>query len=175
MQSHENHIAKKKTRGISEEIKAEIVQLYQTIKQSKSIQDALERKFPVDFPSIDQIYNFLSTHKKNLYGESSMDVGKLEEWCKKTKFRAKNLHDYITDQPFSRFIIDATNCSSVKFYVFLSTINLINQCKLSEQICTDATYKLIYEGFPVLICVTTDRKKRFYPFEFCSDETNEAF
>jgi len=62
---HENHIAKKKTRGIPEEIKTEIVKLYETIKQPKSIQEALEKKFPKDFPTIDQIYNFLGTHKKN--------------------------------------------------------------------------------------------------------------
>jgi hypothetical protein len=42
-----------------------------------------------------------------------------------------------------------------------------------KHLCADATYKLVWQGFPVLLCGTTDSKKQFHPFSIniCTNET----
>lgn len=50
------------------------------------------------------------------------------------------------------------------FRFMLSTkylLSLVSDCKIVH---ADATYKLIWQGFPVLIVGTTDRDKSFHPF-----------
>ncbi len=41
----------------------------------------------------------------------------------------------------------------------------------------DATYKLTYEGFPLLTIGTVDKDRRFYPFglAIATDETHDDF
>jgi hypothetical protein len=42
---------------------------------------------------------------------------------------------------------------------------------------TDATYKLVYEGFPIITIGTVNKEKCFHPFGLavCSDETLTEF
>ena len=49
--------------------------------------------------------------------------------------------------------------------------------KKTSHISVDATYKLIYQGFPVLLTGTTDIMKHFHPFGLAitSHETSEDF
>jgi hypothetical protein len=47
----------------------------------------------------------------------------------------------------------------------------------NHYICADATYKLIWQGYPVHIVGTTDRAKKFHPFGLliCINEKEEDF
>ena len=42
---------------------------------------------------------------------------------------------------------------------------------------SDATYKLVFEGFPVMTVGTVDKNKSFHPFGLavCSDEQQDDF
>jgi hypothetical protein len=55
-----------------------------------------------------------------------------------------------------------------KFPVFfrfvLTTKRLLRNTLKTKHICADATYKLLWLGFPVLVVGTTDKVKRFHPF-----------
>lgn len=47
----------------------------------------------------------------------------------------------------------------------------------SDKLHADATYKLIWQGFLVLICGTTDMRRHFHPFGVgvCVNERQEDF
>ena len=64
-----------------------------------------------------------------------------------------------------------------EFRIFISSSRLLNIALISSHIHADATYKLIWQGFPVLIIGTTDLKKVFHPFglAICSNEKTKDF
>lgn len=57
------------------------------------------------------------------------------------------------------------------------TLRLIGNCIGLEHICSDATYKLMWQGFPFLVMGTVDRAKKFHPLCFActSNERQEDF
>jgi hypothetical protein len=151
---HNDH--KEPSRGIPEAIKQQIKALYeQKITQPKSIQESLEKSFPKTFPDIIQIYNFLAEYRKELYGEHEFDIGQLRKWCDKYSINETNTTE--DDEIIVQSSISIESEDNAKFYVFVSTKRLLENCRKTEHICADATYKLTYEGFPVLLCGTTDK------------------
>ncbi|CAF4975592.1 unnamed protein product, partial [Rotaria socialis] len=67
--------------------------------------------------------------------------------------------------------------SGNKFRVFISSVCLLNIASISSHINADATYKLVWQGFLVLIVGTTDLNKKFHPFglAICSNEKTKDF
>ena len=64
-----------------------------------------------------------------------------------------------------------------KFRIFFTTKRLLGFIKYNKLILSDATYKIIVEGYPVLTVGTTDYCRTFHPFGYaivCS-ETHEDF
>ena len=65
-----------------------------------------------------------------------------------------------------------------KLRIFFTTKRLMRITEKNQtHMCADATYKLIWQGYPVLIVGTTDRVKAFHPFglAICMNETEEDF
>ncbi|CAF4737801.1 unnamed protein product [Rotaria sp. Silwood2] len=64
-----------------------------------------------------------------------------------------------------------------KFHIFISSVRLLNIASISSHLHADATYKLVWQGFPVLIVGTTDFNKAVHPFGLavCSNETIKDF
>ena len=63
------------------------------------------------------------------------------------------------------------------FRFFLSSVRLLNVASVATHINADATYKLVWQGFPVLVIGTTDLNKSFHPFGLavCSNEQTKDF
>ncbi len=59
-----------------------------------------------------------------------------------------------------------------KFRFFVTTKRLLFNATISNKSHADATYKLIWQGFPCLIIGTTDMIRQFHPYGFavCSNE-----
>lgn len=68
-------------------------------------------------------------------------------------------------------------CDDKKFRIFFTTKRLMKTALKSNKIHADATYKLTWEGVPVLISGTTDLDRHFHPFgiSVCSNERTEDF
>ncbi|CAF1487839.1 unnamed protein product, partial [Rotaria sordida] len=105
-----------------------------------------------------------------------LTLGELEQWCKNnldipidenTAFVVsyKVLYD---DEEYE----DVEDGGGNKFRVFISSIRLLNIASMSQHIHADATYKLIWQRFPVLVPGTTNSDKTFHPFglAICSNE-----
>ncbi len=67
--------------------------------------------------------------------------------------------------------------NSVYIYIYISSVRLLNIASMSSHIHADATYKLVWQDFPVLIIGTTDLNKAFHPFglAICSNEKTKDF
>lgn len=73
------------------------------------------------------------------------------------------------------FVIGSQSCTldeDLYFGFAVSTVLLLSILKNVKTICIDATYKLNWHGFPLMVLGTVDRTKRFYPLVYacCSHE-----
>ena len=64
-----------------------------------------------------------------------------------------------------------------KFKIFMTTKRLVQFAVHCVHMISDATYNLIVGKFPCITIGTTDRDKKFHPFELgiCSHESTENF
>ena len=63
------------------------------------------------------------------------------------------------------------------FRIAITTKYLLSLALKTGHICADTTYKLIWQGFPVLVVGTTDLQRHFHPVSvyLCSNESTEDF
>lgn len=99
-------------------------------------------------------------------------LGDLMSWCEKNK--------EVPSDNNKAFVIgsdSSTVQSDLRFRFVLSTLFLLNLLKDKKKICIDATYKLNWLGFPLMVLGTIDRAKRFHPLVYacCSHETGLDF
>lgn len=94
-------------------------------------------------------------------------LGDLSEWC-------NQYTDFPSDEN-DAFVI-GIECSSIEeglsFRFAFSTPLLLKILMNQTTICIDATYKLNWLGFPLMVLGTVDRTKRFHPLVYacCSHE-----
>jgi hypothetical protein len=67
--------------------------------------------------------------------------------------------------------------SKESFRFFVTTQRLLSIATGAKFIHADSTYKLIWNGFPVLICGTSDKNKVFHPFglSVCTSEKEQDY
>ncbi|CAF1431807.1 unnamed protein product [Rotaria magnacalcarata] len=179
---HDHHVDK--VRGIDENVKKCIEELFNDgIMKPKEIIRALQAR-KVKIPTYTQLNNYLVHYKKKKYGSHKISLGELEQWCKNNLniptdeneafvVSYKILYDneeYEDDE-------DVEENDGNLFRIFISSIRLLNIISMSSHVCSDATYKLVWQGFPVLIVGTTDLNKAFHPFglAICSNEKTKDF
>jgi len=74
------------------------------------------------------------------------------------------------------FLIEAENFES-SFRVFVTSLRLLSLLRLSQVVMTDATYKLIWQGYPCIVVGVVDHNKSFHPIGFivCDSEDYQNF
>jgi hypothetical protein len=174
-------------RGIDDNIRKCIEELYTDgIMKPKQIIRALQTR-NLKVPTTIQLKNFLVQYKKKKYGSYVVSLGELEHWCEnnlelptdenksfvvsyKVIYDEEEEEEYDDDE-------DVEDDGDNKFRLFISSLRLLHIASISSHIHADATYKLVWQGFPVLIIGTTDLNKVFYPFglAICSNEKTKDF
>jgi hypothetical protein len=151
---------------LSENLKAEIEKLFSMQLKPKAIMEALTNSSE-QLPTKIQLNNYLSILRKSKYGPSKISVGELEKWLKE--------HSTIPDSNYEAYVksyeISAED-TDIYFRFFITSTYFIELASRSHVVHADATYKLIWQGFPVIIVGTTDKDRHFHPFGL-SVSTNE--
>jgi hypothetical protein len=145
---HQHEVVDKK-RGIPQTTKDEIDTLYKMgIEKPKAILAQLEEK-GITIPSYIQLTNYLVHLKTRVLGKSSISLVCGFE-C---SFEGKN------------------------FRLAVTTKRLLENTRNLDMVQADATYKLIWQGFPVLIVGTSDSQRQFHPFclAVCTNEAEEDY
>lgn len=113
----------------------------------------------------------MSDRRKLKYGPAIISLGELEKWIFGRTEVPIDEHEVFV---ISYYIYDA---EPIKLRFALSTKYLLKLMCHSTVLHADATYKLIWQGFPVLIAGTTDKNGKFYPvcLAVSTTETTEDF
>nr|XP_049693186.1 uncharacterized protein LOC110379661 [Helicoverpa armigera] len=171
--SEHNHsaIGTRDTYGIHENTKEEIKKFFNLRLKPRAILSELAKIEGIHLPSKRQIYNYLSNLRAQKFGKSGICLGELEQWIfKRTAIPEDDNEVFI----ISYHIIEGDQPG---FRFNLSTKTLLKTILFTELIHTDATYKLIWQGFPVLIVGTTDKNREFHPIclGVATNEHQEVF
>lgn len=143
--------------GICDETKSEINKLYDLHLKPKSIMEHLKKNPELKIPTKRQLYNYLADRRRIKYGPSTISLGELEKWIINHTNAPENENEVFV---IAYYILESDPPS---FRIVLSTKNLLKQCISADILHADATYKLIWQGYPVLIAGTTDKNRKFHP------------
>ncbi|CAF4089063.1 unnamed protein product, partial [Rotaria sordida] len=168
--NHTHDSIQEKPSRIPNEVKKIIQELFELKLKLKAIIEVLHER-GVTLPSISQLNNFFRTIKNTKLSPTSISLGEIEQWCLESSQSIPESNDtpfvasyqIIYDDDNENDDVDdddtSTNCFNIK------------------KIHADATYKLMWQGFPVLIVGTTDLDRRFHSLGMavCSNEATQDF
>ena len=151
----------------------------------KQIMENLEKDKDIkEVPLFRDLYNYLTRYNKKKIGDTNMSLGELAKWCDDhCMIPSPSLIDepYVLNHNFFFNDCDDENIEMFEagdqFRFILSTRALLELSSSLVVLQTDATYKLIWNGFPVLIIGGSDAKRRFFPIAIavCSAEKHLDF
>ena len=175
--------------GINEQSKEVICELFKMKIKPKRILEILEEKgLPV--PKKQQLSSYLISLRKKYYGASTISIGELEARCERNslipddndklwvlKYQIEYEDEINNLDDNGNGDHNADDDDKNKFRFFVTTKRSLFYASISNKIHIDATYKLIWQGFPCFIIGTTDMIKQFHPFGFsvCSNEKENDF
>lgn len=122
-------------------------------------------------PGKRQIEYLLGKYRNNKV-EPLFKLGDLMEWC--------DSNSVFPQDPDKEFVLNH-ECSMpdevMNFRLIISTPELLRKAIKFETVCIDATYKLNWHGFPLIVFGTVDRQKRFHPVAYacCTHETTADY
>lgn len=149
---------------ISGELETEIRSMYSIGMKPKAILYNLVRKHFTP-PKKEKLVSFLVSLRKEKFGSEKLHFGTLEQWLKDSS----NIPDDEND-PFVvvyNVNMNEEKVENSKFHFFVSTKTLLRNAVELERIHTDATYKINWQGYPVLLIGMTDSNRKFHPFGVC--------
>ena len=165
-----NDILTKSGTAMTNGMKAEIEKLFALKQKPKAIMEKLS-KLNLPMPSLNQVKNHLATLKKQKFGSSTISLGELEKWLQD--------HSTVPEDENKAFVVEheVTFGKNGSFRYFVSSKTLLKMAKDVKKIHADATYKLVWQGFPVLVVGTTDESRQFHCFGMgvCTDEKTDDF
>ena len=169
------HEAQCETRGINRTLKQEIIKMFDiNVTAPLSIIYNLRKLKYKNLPKPKQISNFLSKYRKKQKGDTQINYDQMKQKCLELSTKPSD-----PNQPYViSYEVDSSKKEGKAFRFSISTYNLLKLAKENDKfLCTDATYKLIYQGFPVLLVGHVDLNRQFHPscIAVTSGETCEDF
>jgi hypothetical protein len=166
-----DHSHQQQSRGPDTAVRKEIEKLFDLgITKPKAVATALER-INIRPPSIRQLEYVLSTLRRSKFGSPSVSFGELTAWLQANSVVPEN-HDEGFVAGYESSFQPGEGAGNY-FRFTLTTVRLLKLASKGEALHADATYKLNWNGFPVLIVGTSDKARKFHPFALAVT-TNEA-
>ena len=118
-----------------------------------------------------QLKNYLARYRLKKFGAGTITIGELKQWC--IEHADIPLDD---DTPFagSHNVDYDEHIGEQTIQIFFTTKRLIQLTVHATHVCTDGTYKLIWQGYPVLMVGSTDANKKYHPFGIAITLTEDA-
>lgn len=126
-----------------------------------------------------QIKNAVAAEKKKIGGRAYISVEELKTWA--------NQHSNIPDDEAECFVVQSkvvteTSAPDIQKYVrnavhfncLLTSKRLLENALHGGLLHADATYKINYCGYPLLVFGVTDRRKAFHPIAFGMTDTENG-
>lgn len=171
---HKNHITEP-TRGLSIDVKNFVERKYKDgITKPKALLHLI-RDSEMPEPPKSKLVSFLRTLRSEVLGSPTISVAELQAWCAE---RQHVPHDH--DEPYvlaSYVHAASADLEEQDLKLVISTRRSLSLIRRSRLVQIDATYKLIWQGYPVIIVGTSDANHVFHPFAVAvtKGETAEDF
>lgn len=123
-------------------------------------------------PSQTKLQSLIKKLKAELTDRTPLHLGTLAKWLSDKS----NVPEDETEPFVLSYEIDE-NESNPKFRFFVTNKTLLNSAIGTLNVHCDATHKIVWENYPVLIVGTSDLHKKFHPFgvAVCTNETTADF
>lgn len=158
---HANHIDDP-ARGLSKEMKTFVEDLYRNkVTKPNAILDVMRQRKMTEPPK-SKLVSFLATLRVEKYGQPTVSASDIRTWCAGRSYIPDDI-----DEPYViRFDVHAesNDVNEQELKIVFSTRRLLSLCTKSVLVQTDATYKLVWQGYPVLLVGTSDAAKKFHPY-----------
>ena len=169
------HQHKIECRGIRKELKDELIKLFEiNVTAPLTIIYNLRKMNYKNLPTPKQISNFLSKYRKKEIGDTKLNFDQLQYKCEQLSTEPAD-----PNKPYIiSYEVNASQKDTKSFRFCVSTRNLLQLAKQHDQfLCTDATYKLNYQGYPVLLVGHVDQNRQFHPtcIAVTINETSEDY
>ncbi|XP_035711288.1 uncharacterized protein LOC118436791 [Folsomia candida] len=162
-----DHVQKDK--GLSAEVKEEIIKLHHCgTTKPKAIIGGIESK-GIKTPTKGQLDNFLKYWRKQ-QAPQIVSLGALESECLQLKEDQQDVD--------KAFVLNKDIDYETKtFRIYITTRRLLQIAELSTAVHSDATYKLCWQGYPVILTGVSDQDRTFHPtgMAVTSAETSADF
>ncbi|GBO43001.1 hypothetical protein AVEN_253874-1 [Araneus ventricosus] len=116
-----------------------------------------------------ELTNFLAKVRQEKFRPPTISVKDVFNWC-----NARMDVPVEEDTPFVLGVnVEVDDGDKHDLKIVISMKRLLRLMIKTERVQTDATYKLIWQGFPVLIVGSSDMNRTFLPFAIavCNNET----
>lgn len=117
-----------------------------------------------------QVDNYLKRRREKDHGPAAVSFNDLAEWCEEKSVPPEDPNQvYVL-----KHVIDV---SLGRVCVVMSTKALQGVAKNAQIVHTDATYKLMWQGFPAILASVSDEKRQVFPVAFAvsSGETADDY
>lgn len=124
-------------------------------------------------PPQTKLQTLIKKLKAEITDRTPLHLGTLEKWLSETSV----VPDDETEPFVLRYEIDEETEANPKFRFFVTTKILLKSAIGTINVHCDATHKIVWENYPVLIVGTSDLHKKFHPFgvAVCTNETTADF
>lgn len=162
-------------RGLSVAMKNFVKEKFEEgIQKPNAVLAAIRRK-EVREPPKSKLIAYLKRLRYEKYGSPRVSAGEIHSWCsERTQIPTNEDEPFVLDHLIRAESLDI---DEQDLKIVISTKRLLQNLKKSAMVQIDATYKLIWQGYPVMILGTSDKNQVFHPFglAICKDEAAEDF
>lgn len=126
-------------------------------------------------PSKSQLQSFLTKLRTERFGDDKINLATLEKWLQEnTLIPIDKTDPFVVDY---KVLTNEQNPNESEFRFLVSSKQLLELAINVKKIHTDATYKLVWQNFPVFLVGTTDEHRQFHIFGFavCTTEAEINF
>lgn len=157
---------------IPADTKKEIKNMYDlgVTRPKRILNNLMQRK--VELPDRKKLDSFLRELKKDKFGPSSINLIDLKNWLEDNSvIPIDKTQPYVVDFKLS------LNENNPGFKFFVSTKQLLAAATTVSHIHVDGTYKLVWQGYPVIQAGTTDMYRSFHAFGLgvCTSEQSADY
>lgn len=126
-----------------------------------------------DLPSEAKFKTFMKKLNDERFGKEKIHCGTLEKWLQENS----SVPDSDTKPFVLSYEMNYENESNIDFRFFVTSKLLLKQAIEAKKIHTDATYKMVWQGFPILRIGFTDLYRTFHDIGIavCVSETTKDF
>lgn len=126
----------------------------------------------IELPEKAALIAFLKQLRTEKYGESKIDMVELKNWLKENTAIPND-----KTKPFVAHFEISLDEKDPFFRFFVTTKQLLIIAAQDKKIHADGTYKLVWQGYPIIQVGTTDKHRSFHPFGIavCTNERSADY